>query len=76
MTKTSQTDEIKLVTQAQNGDRNAFGELVRTHSQGVLNVVYRMCGNRDLAEDAAQEAFIQTWLRLSSYRPKASFPLT
>ena len=73
MTITLQTDEIELVTQAQNGDRNAFSELVRTHSQGVLNVVYRMCGNQQLAEDAAQEAFIQAWMRLSSFRPKASF---
>ena len=73
MTISAQTNEIALVTKAQDGDRNAYSELVRTHSQGVLNVVYRMCGNRDLAEDAAQEAFIQAWLRLSSYRQKASF---
>lgn len=73
MTISAQANEIVLVSKAQNGDRNAFGELVRTHSQGVLNVVYRMCGNSDLAEDAAQEAFIQAWLRLSSYKQKASF---
>ena len=70
---TTQTNEIELVIQAQNGDRNAFSKLVRAHSQGVLNVVYRMCGDRDLAEDAAQEAFIRAWLKLSSYRPKVSF---
>ena len=73
MTISTQTNESKLVSKAQNGDRNAFSELVHTHSQGVLNVVYRMCGNGDLAEDAAQEAFIQAWLRLSSYKEKASF---
>ena len=73
MTISTQTNESELVSKAQNGDRNAFSELVHTHSQGVLNVVYRMCGNGDLAEDAAQEAFIQAWLRLSSYKEKASF---
>ena len=73
MTISTQTNESKLVSKAQNGDRNAFSELVHTHSQGVLNVVYRMCGNGDLAEDAAQEAFIQAWLRMSSYKEKASF---
>ena len=73
MTISMQTNESELVSKAQNGDRNAFSELVHTHSQGVLNVVYRMCGNGDLAEDAAQEAFIQAWLRLSSYKVKASF---
>jgi RNA polymerase sigma-70 factor (ECF subfamily) len=68
----SQANETELVTRAQNGDRNAFSELVRIHTQGVLNVVYRMCGNLQVAEDAAQETFIQAWLRLSSYRQKSS----
>ena len=73
MTFTSQANETELVTRAQNGDRNAFSELVRTHAQGALNVVYRMCGDMQVAEDAAQETFIQAWLRLQSYRPQASF---
>jgi RNA polymerase sigma-70 factor (ECF subfamily) len=68
----SQTNESELVIRAQNGDRNAFSELVRTHAQGVLNVIYRMCGNMQIAEDAAQETFIQAWLRMQSYRPQAS----
>jgi len=61
--------EKELVISAQNGDRNAFSELVRTHAQGVRNVIYRMCGNVQLAEDAAQETFIRAWQNLSSYRP-------
>ena len=72
MTFISQTNETELVTKAQNGDRNAFSELVRTHAQGVMGVVYRMCGNMQVAEDAAQETFIQAWMKLSSYRPKSS----
>ncbi|MEW6404886.1 MAG: sigma-70 family RNA polymerase sigma factor [Chloroflexota bacterium] len=64
--------EAELISQAQSGDRNAFSELVRIHSQGVLNVVYRMCGDRQLAEDAAQESFIRAWLDLGSFRPRAS----
>ena len=72
MTFISQANETELVTRAQNGDRNAFSELVRIHSQGVLNVIYRMCGDMQIAEDAAQETFIQAWLRLRSYRPQAS----
>ena len=65
-------NEIELVTRAQHGDRNAFSELVTIHARGVLNVIYRMCGDEQLAEDAAQEAFIQAWLHLSSYRPQTS----
>ena len=72
MTFTSQANESELVTRAQDGDRNAFSELVRMHSQGVLNVIYRMSGDMQVAEDAAQETFIQAWLRLSSYRSQGS----
>jgi len=68
----SQANEIELVTRAQDGDRNAFSELVRIHSRGVLNVIYRMCGDMQVAEDAAQETFIQAWMKLKSYRPQSS----
>ena len=60
--------ETELMTRAQQGDRNAYSELVRVHAQGVINVIYRMCGDAQIAEDAAQETFIQAWLHLSSYR--------
>jgi len=66
-------NETELVTQAQHGDRNAFGELVSIHAQAVRNVVYRMCGDLQIAEEASQDAFIQAWLHLSSYRPQTSF---
>ena len=64
--------ETELVIKAQQGDRNAFSELVCLHTQSVMNVIYRMCGDTKLAEDAAQETFIQAWLHLSSFRPQAS----
>ena len=72
MTVTYMDNEEGLVAKDQHGDRNAFGELVRRHSQGVINVVYRLCGDAQLAEDAAQEAFIQAWLKLSTYHPHSS----
>ena len=65
-------NETELIIRAKNGDRNAFGELVCIHVEGVRNVIYRMCGDARIAEDAAQETFIQAWLHLSSYRPQAS----
>src|SRR5512134_3488230 len=68
----STNSETELVTRAQNGDRNAFSELVCIHTQGVRNVIYRMCGDLQIAEDAAQETFIQAWLHLASYRPQTS----
>ena len=67
-----EVNETELVNKAQSGDRNAFSEVVRNHAQGVMNVIYRMCGDVHIAEDAAQETFIQAWLHLSTYRPQAS----
>lgn len=64
---------LELIAQAQQGDRRAFGELVRSHREGVVNVVYRMCGDSNLAEDAAQEAFIRAWKHLPNYRPRSPF---
>jgi RNA polymerase sigma-70 factor (ECF subfamily) len=61
--------ETELIHQAQQGDRNAFSELVRLHARGVMNVVYRMCGDMLIAEDAAQETFLRAWQNLTSYRP-------
>lgn len=62
--------EAEIIRSAQSGDRNAFSELVRIHARGVFNVVYRMCGDELIAEDAAQETFIRAWQNLASYRPQ------
>lgn len=64
--------ETGLVIAARQGDRNAFDELVRCHHPGVINVVFRLCGDMQLAEDAAQEAFLQAWLHLESFQPGSS----
>jgi RNA polymerase sigma-70 factor (ECF subfamily) len=65
-------NETELIHRAKNGERDAFSELVCIHAQGVMNVIYRMCGDAQIAEDAAQETFIQAWLHLTSYRPQTS----
>lgn len=67
-----EVSEMELVTRAQSGDRNAFSELVHIHAQGVLNVIFRMCGDQQIAEDAAQETFIRAWSHLASFRPQGS----
>ena len=64
--------ENGLVEQAQHGDRNAFGELVLRHYPGVVQVVYRLCGDTALAEDMAQETFLRAWINLTSFHPQSS----
>jgi RNA polymerase sigma-70 factor (ECF subfamily) len=67
------SDEQAWITSAQQGDRRAFGELVLRHRQGAVNVVYRMCGDPALAEEAAQEAFLRAWQNLGRYNPRFAF---
>jgi RNA polymerase sigma-70 factor (ECF subfamily) len=64
--------ESTLVERAQQGDRGAYADLVRLHYPGVIRAVYALCGNTQVAEDAAQEAFLRAWLHLSEYRPGGS----
>jgi RNA polymerase sigma-70 factor (ECF subfamily) len=65
-------DENLLIEQARQGDRTAFGELVRQHQASVIAVVTRMCGDIHLAEDAAQDAFIKAWRHLDGYQPNTN----
>jgi RNA polymerase sigma-70 factor (ECF subfamily) len=67
-----EVSETELIFKAREGDRNAFNELVRIHAQGVMNVIYRMCGDAQVAEDAAQETFIRAWSHLGSFRVDSS----
>ena len=69
----TRSSEDQLIGLAKDCDRQAFGQLVLHHRQGVVNIVYRMCGDSHLAEDAAQEAFVRAWQHIAAYRPRSSF---
>jgi len=69
MNQVVEVNETHLLTQAQRGDRAAFSELVCLYHSRVINIVYRMCGDAGLAEDAAQVAFLKAWLRLAQFKP-------
>jgi RNA polymerase sigma-70 factor, ECF subfamily len=66
-------DDRDLIACAQQGDRQAFTELVSRHQGAIVSLTYRMCGDLRLAEDAAQEAFVRVWQNLNSYKPQYAF---
>jgi RNA polymerase sigma-70 factor (ECF subfamily) len=66
-------EELEMVHGALSGDHNAFAQLVETYQSPVFNLCYRMLGDRCEAEDAAQEAFLRAYSRLSSYDPARPF---
>lgn len=50
-----------------------FNELVRTYEQDVRRYSLFLCGNRDLAEDIAQETFLRAYRYIHLFRGDASF---
>lgn len=72
-TEKNQFDEGRAIKLAQAGDGEAFDFIVRQYRLPLINVVYRMCGNVQLAEDAAQEGFLRCWQHLASYQLTGSF---
>ncbi len=61
------------VDEARAGDKAAFGRLVEAYQRPVYNLTYRMLGNPQEAEDAAQEAFMRAYSRLNQYDPSKKF---
>lgn len=65
--------EALVVGLARTGDREAFAELVRRRQSWIRNLMRRCCGDETLADDLAQQAFLQAWRRLSGLREPDRF---
>ncbi len=61
-------DEPALISEAQNGDLNAFNRLVLEYQTTAYNLAYRIMGDPAVAEDVAQETFITAYQSLKSFR--------
>jgi RNA polymerase sigma-70 factor (ECF subfamily) len=61
------------VAQAQQGSEEAFTNLVEAYQTHVYNLCYRMLGEPELAEDAAQETFLRAYQNLHRYDNKRHF---
>jgi RNA polymerase sigma-70 factor (ECF subfamily) len=66
-------DERALVEAAARGSTTAFETLYRRHVGKVYGLCLRMTANPALAEDCAQEAFIQAWRGLPRFRQGSAF---
>lgn len=66
-------DESQLILRSKNGDHTAFEKLYRNNIGRVYALCLRMCGQKDLAEDLSQEAFIRAWQKLNSFRGDSAF---
>jgi len=62
-----------LMLEHGKGSEGAFAELVRRHQGGVLNYVFRMVHNRQVAEELTQEVFLALVKNRKRYKPTAKF---
>jgi RNA polymerase sigma-70 factor, ECF subfamily len=57
-----------LISMVEAADADAFATLYDRHSHAAFSLAYRMMGERQAAEDLAQDAFLKVWRSASSYR--------
>lgn len=66
-------EEMTWIIQAQKGNDEVFARLVEHYQTPVFNLCFRMLGEPELAEDAAQESFLRAYQNLSRYDPQRPF---
>lgn len=66
-------NDTRLVKKAKQGDRGAFGKLVKRYQNKVLYLAYDLIGNYTDAQDVAQNVFLQAFQSIVYFRDEASF---
>ncbi len=62
-----QPSDAELMVRVREGDRDAFADLVGRHKDAVVSYLTRLTGNRDRAEDLAQETFLRLFRSARDY---------
>jgi RNA polymerase sigma-70 factor, ECF subfamily len=67
-----ETSDRELVTQAADGDEDAFAQLVMRHQGMIKSYLYRLTACREDAEDLIQEVWIRVFTRLQTFEGQSS----
>lgn len=67
------SDDASLIAATLAGDSAAFGDLVRTYQDRLFNSLLRLFGSADDAADIVQDAFVQAYVKLDSFRGNSAF---
>lgn len=63
----------ELIARCQKGDSTAFDELVAATQNSIFNIAFRILGNREDAQDVAQEVYLRVWRGLPAFRAESKF---
>lgn len=67
-------EDIKLMLELKNGNIKAYEEIVGKYKKPIINMIYKnTSGNKEDAEDLAQEVFIKVYNARENYKPKSKF---
>jgi RNA polymerase sigma-70 factor, ECF subfamily len=65
--------DLGVLRKAQKGDERAFALILRAYETPVYNYVYRLVGDRSLAEDLTQEVFLRVFQGLPNFSLRCRF---
>lgn len=66
-------NEQVLIEQAQNGEVDAFEQLISSYQDKVYDIAYRLTGNKNDADDLFQETFIHIFNSIKNYKGNSAF---
>jgi RNA polymerase sigma-70 factor (ECF subfamily) len=72
-TRPTRADDEVLIRAAQEGDAEAFEELVRHYDRAVLRLAVHLTGSQEDGQDIYQEAFLRAYMNLDRFRFECSF---
>ncbi len=65
--------DAELIARAQNGEESAFEDLFHAYKRRIYLLCLRMVGNAAEAEELMQEAFLQLFRKIKTFRGEAAF---
>jgi RNA polymerase sigma-70 factor (ECF subfamily) len=67
------SNDRQIIAKAQAGDRKAFAEIVRRYEDLVFNFSFKVCRDREKAEETVQDTFINVYRKLKQFDGKSKF---
>ncbi len=64
-------DDAKLILRVQQGDKQAFEEIMRNYKNKIVNFLYNLTGDYEKAVELSQETFIRVYFKANKYKPFA-----